>query len=228
MVYRFINVSPPYFDTDKREVLKDSEGNPINLVPPHIKSNTKEVRFVLLDKVHRVFVETRFISPLLAKAFFEGLFSASEIQEKYGQVDVSIHSEQKAIKNILSMASIRSLLIKVSKPNPVGASRYDAEVLGAMEEEGVDNLALELKTKREGMTPSLQTKKYMYTASNHGQVVAKGFDDRGESVKYSTEDYPMSESATIVKDQPYFSAFIGTAKKFWSRIVKEGNENIVK
>ncbi|MFZ5811700.1 MAG: DUF4747 family protein [Thermodesulfobacteriota bacterium] len=224
-IYRFINVSPPYFDANRSEVLLDDDGAPINLLPPHVKSSTKEVRFLLQHKEHRIYVDTKNISPKMARNFFEIIFNNKSIVDKYGSIDVSLHSSRKAIESILGMYELRSLVVKISRPNPVGVNRFDEEVYREMEEQGAEKQDLALRTRKNTLRPNDNYKKYMHAAQSHGSVVGQGRKEDGTKDVKSTEDYPMRTTISIGKDEPYLKCLFRAAKTMWEEIKSDGNSD---
>ena len=218
VIYKFVNVEPPYFDTDKSEVVLDREGHPLDIVPRHIKANTKEVTFCLLEEVHRIFVDTRYISPKMARSFFEDIFHREAIVEKYGSIDVNLHTEIKAIENMLSIFALKKLTVKLCRPNPIGMNRFDEEILQELEDQGAENLDLELRTRHNELQPNDKFKAYMYTATNHGKVNAVGRDENGMIVEQSTEESPIRETQPIGSHEPYYSALLRISKSLWDKL----------
>lgn len=223
LIYRFVNVEPPYFDTDQNELLLDAEGNPKVILPANIKSNTKDVYFVLLEDVHRIVIDTRNISPAMAQEFFEKLFESENVAEKYGQVDVSVVSEPETIEEILKIHSLRNLSIKIAKPNPVGMNRFDEMVLGELEEQGADVLEHDLRTRREGILPNDRTRMYMHAATTHGKVYAAGKDFAGMKVEVSSENFPIKHQAKRENKETFKRLLVRASLGLWDIIVRKGH-----
>lgn len=225
LVYRFINVAPPYFDMQSREMLVNDDGTPQIVVAPHIKSNTKEINFCFLSGVHRIIVDSRNISHTMAREFFTTIFSRKEIVDKYGDVEVVVHADHDAVDVMLEHAGLRSVEISIVRPNPVGASRYDEEVLAELDEQRGDRLRHAVSGRSGQLKPNQKTRTYMYAAASLGRVDATAKDEMGGVVSMSTDDIPIRDRGIKDARETYYTALIRTAQSLWRKIVAQGYGN---
>lgn len=224
MAYRFVNVSPPYFNTEDRMVILDQDGNPKDLLNENTKSNTKEFRFAIMEDMHRIFVDTKNISPLMAQKFFTQLLETDTLLEKYGDINVIVQSDRRAIEDILEIPVLKSLRINISRPNPIGLNRYDEEVLGEMEEQNSEQLIHELKSGNDAIQPNDKTKRYMYTATTHGTVIGRGKNSEGLPVEKSTQEIPVKKAIRRREHENFRTLLLRASKELWEKIRRQGHE----
>lgn len=221
-ICRFVNLRPPYFDAEELEIIVDDEGKPVNVVAPKIKANSLIIEFCLLENVHRIFVDTRNITPTMAKGFFEQIFAKEEIVNSFGQVDVSIHSTKEGLEEILSIFSLKSLDIFVHRPNPTNLNRFDFDVEESLKEQNAEALNHRLATRNDNLKPNELTLNFMNAARNHGRVLAKGRDQEGHAVEKNTDESPLLDSEYYYKNtETYRFVLARLAKKIWDKITSQ-------
>lgn len=215
-IYKFVNVKPPYFDIDKSEVIVDSDGNPKDLISPSIRSNTREVAFCFFEDIHRIFVDTRNINPLMARDFFQRIFNSEYITDAFGQVDVSLHSKHGTVDNILNIHSIKRIDLVVSRPNPIGLNRFEADVEENLRKQNVEKLYMGLKTRHGGLNPDESTRAHMYAAARQGSVFGSGENEDGTKVEFDTEKTPFRHSMLYHKGDIPAEVLIMCSRRAWN------------
>lgn len=218
LVFKFVNVRPPYFDTRNISLLLDEEGKPKNIIDPQIKANTLDINFCFFEPEHRIFVDTRNITPKMAKEFFEKIFKNEDVINEFGQIDISLHSTKEYIEEILRIPALRSLDIFVHRPNPTSLNRYDFDVEESLREQNSESLQHRLTTRGSSISPNELTKNFMNAARNNGRVIGRGRDEEGKSIEFDTDNSPLVESVFADKDEPYLYVLVRAAQKVWEKI----------
>jgi hypothetical protein len=190
-LYKFINVSPPWFDASKAEPIINEQGEKIHLVARHQKSNLKEIPFAFFPGIHRFFFSNQNVSARMVRAALEELCSGEEFEKEFGEISISVETSKEGISRILSLPMLNRLDIRITKPNPAGLNKYTTAVLRQMDEQGAERLEHNLAS-RSTMQPNDDTQTYMQAARSLGKVVAHGKDESGQPVTVSTEEYPVS------------------------------------
>lgn len=215
LFYRFVNVSPPWFDTEKSEPIVNDKGEAVHLVAKSQKSNTKEIPFIFMPQNHRMFIDRKNITPSMARDLLFTLCNQEPIKEKYGEVSVSVETSHEGVDELLAISSLRKISVSLAKPNPEGLNKYSDEVLKELGDQNAEALGFEISSRHtDGIVPSDRTKTYMYAATSLGRVDVTGKDSEGKTVKSSTDEYPRIFCHPYIKDhEPYFVAFFAGAKK---------------
>jgi len=100
-LYRFINVSPPWFDAIKIEAVVNEDGEAINIINDNYKSNLRSVGFVFFPSVHRMFIDTKFMQPAMARDLLLKLCADLSIREKFGEVSITVETSSEGVDEIL-------------------------------------------------------------------------------------------------------------------------------
>lgn len=222
LIYKFVNVEPPYFDSHSHKIVYDAEGKPKNLLSPQIKANTKDVEFCLFDEIHRVFVNTKNITPKTAKSFFEKIFSDIRVVQEFGQVDVALHTSSESVDSILNIYSLKCIEVTVHRPNPISLSRYDGIVEESMRQQNAETLQFKLSTKKGDITPDETTHSFMQGACNNGRIRAIGRDQDGKKIEYDTDDVALTASTLLQKGESFVTGVIRAASNAWNKISSQG------
>ncbi|MFA7455792.1 MAG: DUF4747 family protein [Desulfobulbaceae bacterium] len=220
-----IDLRAPWMNLAKLEAVESEDGEPVVNIPEEMKPNCKTAPFVFLAKGHRFFFPTAhteqntritFSPTLVAKALMS-LFSHASIREKYGDVTVTVESQEETIGEILKIPALTKLILDVNLPNPDDIFGDEAEALRRMQEQHARKMRAEWTGNKEaGIKPDADTRGFMKLALSNGYVEAEGYDDQQKVVK-KTEKHPVRLEGQYTKGKSALSCLLGVAR---SSIVK--------
>ena len=172
-------------------------------VPADIGINGRIFYYVLREKDHKIFFETknefgkrlapdRLIGPL--DRLFQRINARGEIH-----VEVNVWPEEDALKNILDMAALAKLEIHIKKPNPDDNDEEAEEILRELEEQGASRkeITLSAKSRKKGMTPNRRTRIEAQVGAETDHVRGAGKDANGNKLDLSTQSYPKIISVAL-------------------------------
>ena len=219
-IHRFIDVKPPFFNEETSEIVVDDEGYPVDLLGAQNKGNAKKALFCFPQdqEIHRLFVQINKMSPSFALKFFQGLFSLQQVMEEFGAIDVNLHTEESAVDQMLLLPVLKSIDIKIYRPNPTGLNRYEEMVLEELKVQRAQVLNHRLSSRGESIDPNEKTQNYMRAASNLGKVEVKAIDENKKHLILNTERFPVVEDATAIKKEQEGSVLIRAAIQLWNKI----------
>lgn len=191
--YLEIDQDKPWLDLKKGETIVDSNGQPIPQVDESKRPNAKEIEFVFYPNGHRLFINIDKISAKSAQNFLAGLFLNSDLQSKYGVVDVEVETSAEAIEKILKIPSLSKLEIIFSRPNDDDLNETEERVMERIKGQNIRRLKHEIATDADdGIVPDEETIALMNIAVSNGKVKAEGYAGE-EKVTESTETHPYIE-----------------------------------
>lgn len=193
-ICRFIDIQPPYFDSDSRGICEDENGNPTYVINENIKSNVKLIDFMLFPDVHTVIVDKENISANYIKKFFEVIFLAEEIRSEFGPIAVNVVKTNQTIEQIMTLSNIISLKIILDRSNPTSLSRLDEDVQNSLQEQNADKIYYYAHSDTNNLQPNELTKSFARAAQINGTVHADYINENGHRSTIHSEEYPFIES----------------------------------
>lgn len=221
-LYKFMNINPddPWLNLETRQPIVTEKGDPIPQVPERLKPNLRPVRYLFDPSHHRLFFESRLLSPGNARRLVAGIFSDQSIFKKYGPVDVELETSQEVLDRIMAIHMLSKLEIMVSKPNPDDIGSQAERVFERMEKQNARKLEEKwTSTKGESIRPDEVTKGTMKAATSNGRVTAVGYDREDQKVVESTESHPMTAQVLYDPDTgESLRVFKEAVEELWRRI----------
>lgn len=201
-IYRFLQIdkNAPWFNVARHDVATDDELRKIN-IPDELRPNTEMFDFVFYPHGHTLYFDThsnaaraseqRTMSAGQVGKMLSTLFSHQEIVQEFGQVEVTVLPEQEQLERILSIYELRTLTIKVTRPNPDELGAAQARVFARLNNLKARQIKYELTAETgQSITPDDDTKQIALVAASNGVVVGHGRDRTGLMVTESTQNRP--------------------------------------
>jgi len=132
------------------------------------------------------------------RTFLERLFENDRIREKFSNIKITVIPDARTVREILAWTGIRTLVIRVTKPNPGDYSEEDfEEIERRLEEQNADRLEERLHAEEgKALKPSEATQILAKVAEDNGYVEAEG-----QGRKLSTRSSkPLVEKTTYDSD----------------------------
>jgi hypothetical protein len=129
--------------------------------------------------------------PTVAKRIFVTLLSQELQGPEAPEVEVTLVPEVGAVEKVLSLPRLRTLYIRVVRPNPDVSDATRRRVLGRLEEAHAQREEITL-TKSAGaaaLTPTEDMRQTAEVAAENGVVRGEGRDANGVKTELSTSDY---------------------------------------
>jgi len=165
-------------------------------VPENIGINGRIFNYVLREKDHKLFFETknefgRHLSPYRLLKPIDRLFYKTNTNGEM-TVTVTVYPEDDALNNILKIKFLNTLEIHLRKPNPDDNDVEAEDILRELEEQGASkkDIKITAKSRKKGITPNHRTRIEAEVAAENGYVRGTGKNGAGEVQDLSTEEYP--------------------------------------
>lgn len=211
-LYRFVHVDKdaPWFNVARHDEATSEELSSINL-PDELRPNTETFDFVFYPKGHSFYINTRSGNRVNGKRHSIGvgqvvkllktLASISEIQQRFGVVDITAFPDQEQLEKILSIHNLNKLVIEVSKPNPDELGQAQAKVFDRLSGMKARKLKQELIAERyESITVDEDTRTLARVAAGNGKVVGYGYTANNKKVEESTVAKPWTDRVQYDSD----------------------------
>ena len=175
--------------------LRELDPGDASRIPPEVRARFKSTPFVFLPRGHRLFFcasegTERFNPAHTAKAL-RLLLNRPDLQERFGEVAVTIESKEETVEQVLMMPSLTKLMIFVTLPNDDVFS--DRDVQRALERLRVQNAKkhrIQMQGRPgAGLKPDRETRAFMRLATSNGRIEAEGYAG-GAKIIESTADHP--------------------------------------
>lgn len=201
-LYRFVDIDKDatWFNVDKHDEATEEELAQINL-PDELRPNTEMFDFVFYPIGHTFYFNMRSGNKIRGKQgnlgpgqvvkLFKILTSLQPVQEKFGQVDITVLPDTAQLEKILAIHSLQKLVIEVSKPNPDELGEAEAKVFSRLEKMKSRKLRQEIfAEKHESIELDEDTKSLARVAATNGKVVGSGYTAAHRKVQKSTVSKP--------------------------------------
>lgn len=198
-IYKFLNIDPnePWFDIQRRKPATEDEVLKVS-IPDYLKPNLKTIPYVFLPTKHRLYFVSKSSDGGMAATTVHRLLSKlvlrQQIIERFGEVDLTILTDRKAIDELLAWRVLKTLEIFIERPNAL-EDEDEAEVLDRLERlsAGSERIILKKAPEEPTLTPDEGVKALSHIAANHGEVKVSGKNAKGVREHASSKDFPMYE-----------------------------------
>lgn len=189
--YKFdiIDQDTPWVNLESYLPELDEDGNPVRPVPGHLAPNLRVIPFVFFPNGHRLYYETKHLSPAeLARSLYK-MFNVSQMRERFGEVNIVTEQTSEQLARILKIEVLSKLEIFINLPNPDDLSGLEARVQERLRRQQARKYREEF-TSKDGLLPDEETVATMHVALSNGFVKAEGRED-GRRVSESTQNHPV-------------------------------------
>ena len=156
--------------------------------------------------------------------FIIKLFNDKSLQEKYGEVNVTVEIDTKGMEAIERMERLERLFIRVHLPNGDDLSKEQEAFIERMKNQKASVVDENIKaSKNEHITPDKQTKALMELAKSNGFIIARGIEN-GEKVTKKSSEYPVEyKSSYEPKEENLLDKLISEAISKISNFIQRKN-----
>lgn len=201
-VYKFLNINrdDPWFDINRNKPASDEDISKVS-IPNNLKPNLKFIPYVFLPSTHKLYFVSKAsgdsMAPSTAHRILSKLVRREEIVEKFGEVDITILTDQKKVKDFWDWQVIKSLEVFIQRPNAL-EHEDEADVLERLDQLSAGSVRAEWKKAHGAQTlePDDRLKKISTVAADNGEVRIKGKNAKGIPDHASSKDFPMHERGT--------------------------------
>lgn len=194
----------PWLDEQQQKAItaEDIKGN----FPEHLKPEFESFSFILIEKEHRIIIDTSQVKIHSAHTIFLSSIFRPEVLEKVGVYDFSLTIEQsrEGLEKIFGMMQIRELTVVITRPNMDTLDDFDIKVEQELAEQHASEFRQILKadSSGSGVTPNSTIKKYAEHSLSNGYTSARGYVNDTRKVKeLRSKDHPFVETAQFYPDE---------------------------
>jgi hypothetical protein len=207
------------FDDPWLNIVRNAEATVTDLqqlnIPPHLAPEFRRFRYVFDVRKHRLYFEKYSADRknLSSKAFTQAinkLLRSSVLDDKFEEINAFTISDHEGVEKILNLNKLRSLYIKLYRPNP-DDEEFEEEVLNEMNAENVSVRETTL-IKAPGaiaINASAITRKLAYLAAKFGFVEGHGKDDQGAPITADTETHPVEHNVVFRETDDPLDKMVG-------------------
>ncbi len=197
LIWTDIDIQGRWLDINSEDDLGPDIRKEIN-IPDQAKANYRSFDYVFNVARHRMYVETKNIlrqtvGVTTIHRVMQMLLSREVLGEELPEVTVTIYPEEKALDRVLTLPGLRSLVIRVLRPNADTSSEAARQrVLKRLEDAKAQRLE-ETWTKSADAPHLIPTPEIQETASvaaEVGIVSGYGRNADGQKNEASTQSYP--------------------------------------
>lgn len=190
------------------------------VVPDNLGLNSRHFFYVLREKDHKIFYESRndfghHLAPNRFKLILDRLFSGINLKGEM-TVAVTVWPDEDGLNKVLSIPHITKLRIFIELPNADQNDDALQRVWNRLKSQGAKSqeIVYNAKTRKKGIQPNADTREDAEVAADNGVVSAEGFDGAGKKVpRRSTEEYPKVIPYVIEGAGSALAGLIAVAKR---------------
>ena len=185
-----IEIDGDWFNT---ETMDEASANDIRKIriPENLHPNLKTFRFAFNTKRHELifehYAEGDRLTHNSALNFFRNLADDRRIQDRFGDVKITVVTDRATVDRIFQIPRITDLDILIEKPN---SDLWDANFEEHLEDKNARSMNVKYKAERgQGIQRDEDLNALLNASINNGRSIAKGYGPEGH-VKISTDSYP--------------------------------------
>ena len=192
--YTYIDPNSPWWDSDERKALLDSEGNPMPQVREGIGPNFKEITFYFFSKSHLLYFDLKNITPHQLLNGLTSIISNEEVLNNFGKVNITIMPKEDALDIVLRIPNLKNIKFSLTIPNPDTLNIYEKNFEERMARMGARTTEQKFTSQTDkNLEPDAELISMMELASKNGYVQSAGKDADGKKITRSTKQYPLIE-----------------------------------
>lgn len=199
LCYTKINSDGAWLDLRSFEILDDEEKKSKIVLPKDLMPDSMAAQYVFFPKTHHLFFEVYHrgarMRPQTMGKFLKGLLNSANLQERFGEVNVTVIPSHESVEQILGMPRIGRLNISIRRPNADDQAEFEKAVLKTMADQHAIRIDSQYTAGRgDTLVPDKLTRDMAHLAAKNGVVEAHGEDADGNTAKESTSDHPMVDT----------------------------------
>lgn len=195
--YRFLDVKPddPWFNIQTRKKASDEDVEKVN-IPIELKPNLVEIPYVFDVVKHKLYFVSKekdiHVSATTIHNFLSNLCERASIVARFGKIDLTVMTDKGQVDELLSWPVIRTLTIKIDRPNP---NDYDDEAafyekLNRRHAESETRIYKKAATEI-SLVPDAEIRSLAHIAADNGEVEVSGKNKKLSSTTASSKNFPM-------------------------------------
>ncbi len=197
LVWTDIDLTGRWLDIETEDDLSDETKNEIS-IPGRARPNYRSFDYVFNAKKHRLYFESKNIldqtlGPTTARRSVYRLLSPEVLGTDVPTVEVTILPEEDALDRVLRLPGLRSLFIRVMRPNadvssPAARQRVEQRLAAAKAQKLEETWYK--SSEAESLQPTPEIIEIASVAADVGLVSGVGRDKDGRRMELATNKYP--------------------------------------
>ncbi|MEC4091867.1 DUF4747 family protein [Pseudoalteromonas rubra] len=195
-IYKYTNFDPKadWYNKDTKQHATEEELEDTKQID-HLRPESTRFTFIFYPDEHLIvysqYEKSKNFTPNLATEFFNALLNLSQLQEIYGEINVTHQPEENAVTEIIKLPSKRKLEMTITRPNALKSA--EQKYLKKMKKRKVQKIKEELTADSDNaIEVDDELKDAIKIAAKYGNVKTSGKNDQGERVTIDTNDTPFS------------------------------------
>lgn len=189
-----IEIDGDWFNTETMDEASDNDIRKIR-IPDNLHPNLKTFRFAFNTKSHELifehYAEGDRLTHNSALSFFKNLADDRRIQDRFGDVKITVVTDRATVDRIFQIPRITDLDILIEKPNAdLWGANFEEVAEEHLEDKNARSMNVKYKAERgQGIQRDDDLNALLNASINNGRSIAKGYGPEGH-VKISTANYP--------------------------------------
>jgi Domain of unknown function (DUF4747) len=219
LIWTEIDLKGKWLDITKGEELSPEIKNTIQ-IPPTAKPNFRSFNYALDNERHLVYFENRnefgqTLGPSVAKRIFTSVLSPELQGPDAPEIEVTIVPETDAVDKILKLPGLRTLYIKLVRPNPDISDEARQRILGQLSQMHArrEEITIYKTADAVALTPTSDIEEMAGVAADDGEVRGEGRDANGRKLEVSTTDFPQKLYVGMERGGTFLSRLLSTLRR---------------
>ena len=189
-----VEIDGDWFNTATMDEASENDIRKIR-IPNNLHPNLKKFRFAFNTKRHELifehYSEGERLTHNSALNFFRNVTNDRRIQDRFGDVKVSVVTDRGSVDRIFSIPRITDLDILIEKPNSdVWGADFEEQAEEHLNDKNARSMNVKYKAERgQGIQRDEDLNALLQASLNNGRSVAKGYGPDGH-MTVSTESFP--------------------------------------
>ncbi|HTD04021.1 DUF4747 family protein [Undibacterium sp.] len=224
-LFKFVNIDrdAKWLDLSTNEVAAPEDVTQNVRIPESYRPNLRVLPYIFFPDQHRLIFISRLdqqntLSPGMAKTLVERLLNSSDLIEAHGEAVITVEPDRETLDRIFHLPVLKQISFEISPPNALGD--VERRLFKWMEDQNATKFTQNMSSDHpDGLQLGRDQRQVAEVAQSNGLVTARGIDEAGQTVKYSTIDHPYLEkvevdTGTTTIEDSFFQAALGMLRNF--------------
>ncbi len=219
LIWTEIDLKGRWLDTTKDEELSQEIKDAIQ-IPATAKPNYRSFSYAFDNERHLLYYETRnefaqTLGPSIAKRIFVGILSSELQGPGTPETEVTIVPERDAVDKILTLSRLRTLYIRLVRPNPDISDEARQRILGQLSDMNArrEELTIYKEADAVALTPTPDIEELAGVAAENGEARGEGRDANGRKLEVSTGDFPQKLYLGMDRGPTFLARLLSTLRR---------------
>jgi hypothetical protein len=202
-IFKFVNIdmAGKWLDLSTREAALPEDVNRKVRIPETYRPNLRALPYIFFPRQHRLLFISRLdqrntLSPGMAKTLVERLLSTPDLVESHGEATITVEPDRETLKRIFELPTLKQISLEISPPNALGD--IERRLFKWMDDQNATKYVQQITSNRpDGLALDREVRQAARVAQSNGFVSARGLNEDGQTVNYSTIDHPYQEKVAV-------------------------------